>query len=190
MNAAPTSARPRYSSARQARRCRRARAFTLIEILVVVTVMAILASIALPTLAGASAPLTRPIADLLENDLRLARFESMGSMRETVLVVGAERDRWWLQPAGELGADRALPPTLRIVGSDTLRPYEGHRLAITVNGEDLPDGDAVFASFDSDGTRNDSSVRCALTSPVDEGEIAAWRLDSRRIRMREEQGTP
>lgn len=165
------------------------RAFTLVEVLVVVIVLAILASVALPTLAGASAPIARPIADLLENDLRRARLEAMGSMRETVLAIGADRDSWWLQPAGdlnpELGRDRALAASLRVFGSGTLEPYAGHRLAVAVDGANLADGDAVLARFDDEGTRDASTARIALVSPIDEREIGSWSLESRRVRLRE-----
>ena len=170
------------------RRSRRrwASAFTLIEILVVVVVLGILASLALPTLAGAVAPLSRPVADLIENDLRLARFDAMGSMRETVLVVGEDRRRWWLQPAGELSQERALPASLRALGFDTLKPFEAHRLSVTVNGEELPDGDAVLVGFDSEGPRNDTTVVLSLVSPVNDTEVARWRIDPRRTRLRDE----
>ena len=164
-----------------------ASAFTLIEILVVVVILGILASLALPTLAGAVAPLSRPVADLIENDLRLARFDAMGSMRETVLVVGEDRRRWWLQPAGELSQEDALPASLRALGFDSLKPFEAHRLSITVNGEDLPDGDAVLVRFDSEGTRNDTTVVLSLVSPVNDTEVARWRIDPRRTRLRDEE---
>lgn len=180
---------------------RRLRAFTLVEVLVVVIVLAILASVALPTLAGASAPIARPIADLLENDLRRARLEAMGSMRETVLAIGADRDSWWLQPTGGVGAgqgsgvgpavapvlgrDLALAASLRVFGSGTLEPYAGHRLAVAIDGVDLADGDAILARFDDEGTRDASTARIALVSPIDQREIGNWSLDSRRVRLRE-----
>lgn len=165
---------------------RAARGFTLIEMLVVVVVMAILASVALPTLAGASAPLARPIADLLENDLRIARFEAMGSMRDTLLVVGEARDRWWLQPAGELEPARALPASLRVIGVDTLKPYEGHGISVLINGEEPADGAVILAQFDSEGTRNDTTIHIALTAAMSKSRLATWRLDPRRTRLREE----
>ena len=176
----------RRSERRRSER-RWASAFTLIEILVVVVILGILASLALPTLAGAVAPLSRPVADLIENDLRLARFDAMGSMRETVLVVGEDRRRWWLQPAGELSQEDALPASLRALGFDSLKPFEAHRLSITVNGEDLPDGDAVLVRFDSEGTRNDTTVVLSLVSPVNDTEVARWRIDPRRTRLRDEE---
>lgn len=169
----------------------RLRAFTLIEVLVVVLVLAILASVTLPTLAGAAAPIARPVAELLENDLRRGRLEAMGSMRETVLVIDAERDGWWLQPAAELSRERALAASLRVFGSGTLAPYAGHRLTVSVDGVDLADGDAVLARFDEEGTRDASTARIALVSPIDDGELGRWSLESRRVRLREaEQETP
>jgi prepilin-type N-terminal cleavage/methylation domain-containing protein len=159
-------------------------AFTLVEVLIVILVLAILASLVLPSLANASTPLVRPIGDLLEADLRRARIESMGGLRETALVVGAERDRWWLQPLGALGEDRALPSSLRVFGSGSLRPYADHRLGLWRNGAALPAGDAIVAQFDLEGTRDDGAIGFALMDPTGSIELARWTLPPQRTRLK------
>lgn len=172
---------------RPGRHRRALRAFTLIELLIVIVVLAILASLALPTLAAATGPLARPIADLLENDLRLARLEAMGATRSTTLVIGASRDRWWLQPADEPAQERAFPATLRIIGADLLKAYEGHRLDVTVNDEELAAGDTAVALFSASGTRDDATIRLELHSPLEGGVLARWRVDPGRTRLRDDE---
>ncbi len=165
---------------------RRPRAFTLVELIVVIAVVAILASIAIPTVAGAVTPLARPVAELIECDLRRARLESMGSARETLLVVGEDRDSWWLQPTGEVTSERALPAATRVFGSGTLGPFAGHRISIAINGSEAESGDVVIARFDAEGTRDAATVVVTLVSPIAEAEMESWRIEPRRTRLRSE----
>ncbi|MFN9076552.1 MAG: prepilin-type N-terminal cleavage/methylation domain-containing protein, partial [bacterium] len=97
-----TAARPDGTRARRLRHGRLMRAFTLIEILVVVAVIAILASVTLPTLAGATAPLARPSADLIEDDLRRGRGAGRAAWRAPGEEVGAYRARSRLQAAADV----------------------------------------------------------------------------------------
>lgn len=166
---------------------RRPRAFTLVEVMVVVLVLAILASVAVPSLVGATAPLARPIADLIETDLRLGRLEALRSSEATILVVGEDRASWWLQPDGEPSRELALPATLRVFGSGTLDPYGGHRLVIALEGGDAPEGDVVVARFDPEGTRDESTIDFTLVSPLGEAELGVWRLEPRRTRLRDQE---
>lgn len=165
------------------RRCAR-RAFTLVEVLIVVLILGIMATLALPNLANATAPLTAPIGELLAEDLRRARLESMSLLKETVVVVGADRDRWWIQAAGELDEARALPSSLRILGTGNLRPYAAQRLEVALDGAPPPKGDAVLARFDIEGTRDDAALSIALVGASDDLELARWHVAPQRTRLK------
>lgn len=144
---------------------RRARAFSLMEMLVVVALLGILASLVVPNLAGATTPLPREVGRVLELDLRRARIESIAAVREVQLVVGRERDRWWLQPSGAIDARRALPSSYRVLGSGNLAPYGGLRLGVELDGAAPPNSDIVVFSFNHEGARDAASVALSLLAP-------------------------
>jgi prepilin-type N-terminal cleavage/methylation domain-containing protein len=167
------------------------RAFTLIELLVVVSIIAILAAVVVPRLSNAAAPMPRPVADVIEADLRRARIEAMSSLQPTQLVVSADRARWWLQPTGSLGDDLAIPSSLRAFGFGTLGPYGGYTLEIRIGGGLAPEGDVAIATFDDLGTRDSEEVEISLVAPQGEGtqiseltDGVTWTLDAQRTRLR------
>lgn len=166
-------------------RTRRRSGFTLIEVLIVVLVLAIFASMVVPGLANAQAPIPRPLADLIELDLRRAAIESVGSVRETVLVIGKERDRWWIQPGGRIDASLALPTSQRVLGTGNLAPFAGHRLDIVIDGARLPRGDAVAAAFDQRGTRDRAAVELTLLQAADGAQVARWTLEAQRTKLKD-----
>jgi prepilin-type N-terminal cleavage/methylation domain-containing protein len=145
---------------------RGARAFSLMEVLVVIALLGILASLVVPNLAGSTAPLPREIGRVLELDLRRARIESIAAVREVQLVVGRQRDRWWLQPSGAIDARRALPSSYRILGSGNLSPYAGFTLGVMLDGATPPSSDVVVCSFNSEGARDAVPVEISLIEPV------------------------
>jgi prepilin-type N-terminal cleavage/methylation domain-containing protein len=144
------------------------RAFTLIELVVVVAILAVLAAAVLPGLANAATPTARPVVDLLEADLRRAKIEAMSALQPTQLVVAADRRRWWLQPLGELGDDRALPSSLRAFGFGALSPYEGFTLDIRINNVLADAEDVAIAIFDDLGSRDAREVEITIVSPATE----------------------
>jgi prepilin-type N-terminal cleavage/methylation domain-containing protein len=162
---------------------RLARAFTLVELLLVVLVLAVMASLVVPTLANALAPIAEHVAALLESDLRRARLHSMGTLRPSVLVVGADRDRWWLQPAGPISEDRALEGSLRVLGQGNLAPFTGHRLEVAFAGADAPEGNVVAATFDLEGNRDAREIGFALRPTDAEEPIARWTARPERTRL-------
>lgn len=158
--------------------------FTLVELLIVVLALAILSTLTVPMLASATTPLVRPIADLLEADLRRARLESIGAGQEVVLVVGGDRMQWWLQRAGPLDPANAIPTSHRLLGSGELRPFADHALAIKVDGADMDAGDAVLARFDVEGARDSTTIEVTFVSPGGLTELAQWRIEPGKTRLK------
>lgn len=163
----------------------RMRGFTLVELLIVAVVLAVLASIVVPTLGSATAPLPRPLADLIEHDLRRARIESIGQVREMMVVVGRDRDRWWIQTADAAGAQGALPNSVRILGRGTLAPFEGLALQLRVDGATPPSGDAVIAAYTAQGVRDNRTVDVTLVDQAEGATVARWRIASQRSRLQD-----
>ena len=172
-------------------RCRRCppTGFTLVEILIVAVILGILASVVVPSLGSASSPIPRPIADLLELDMRRARIESIGAVRETNLVIGKSRDSWWLQSVGKPDPTRALPSSMRQFGSGNLAPFAGHALEVKFDGAPAPDEEAVIAIFDENGTKSGVTVEIVLRPSTretpagndkDTSVLARWRIDPQR----------
>jgi prepilin-type N-terminal cleavage/methylation domain-containing protein len=160
-----------------------ARAFTLIEILLVVMILAITASLILPSLASAIAPSVDQVGALLDADLRRGRLNAMGSMQQTVLVVGRDRDRWWIQPTGTVSEDRAVASSLRVLGRGNLGAFDGHTLKVVLAGVDASAGDVVIATFDLEGNRNAGEIAVHLLGPDAVEPIARWTVRSERTRV-------
>lgn len=159
---------------------RRLRAFTLVEVMIVVLVVAILASLVVPSLASATAPLPRTIGDVLDADFRRARIEAVANVREMHVVVGADRDRWWIQPAGAARTAAALPSSLRILGTGNLASFDGLRIAPIVNGSPAARGAVAFAAFTAEGLRTNSRLEIELIAPAAEQPLARWRVEPQR----------
>lgn len=176
-NASHGRARHRWCPAR--------RAFSLVEVLIVVLVLAILASLVVPSLANATAPLPRTIADLLEADFRRARTEAIGTVREMQMVVGADRDRWWLQPSGPLEPARAVPASMRILGNDNLAPFAGIRLEPTIDGRTPSNGPVAFAIFSTEGLRTATRLDLALVAAANAQTLIEWRAQPQRSQLTE-----
>lgn len=160
-----------------------AKAFTLVEILLVTLILAVMASLVVPTLANASAPLNGQVSALLDADLRRGRLNSMGAMQPTVLVVGRDRDRWWLQPAGVISEERALDASLRVLGTASLSPFGGHRLEVLLAGTEAPAGDVVVATFDLEGNRDAVEIGFQLVGPQSDNPLAQWTVRPERTRL-------
>jgi prepilin-type N-terminal cleavage/methylation domain-containing protein len=157
---------------------RRARAFSLMEMLVVVALLGVLASLVVPNLAGATTPLPREVGRVLELDLRRARIESIAAVREVQLVVGRQRDRWWLQPSGAIDARRALPSSYRVLGAGNLAPYGGLRLGVELDGATPPRSDIVVFAFNSEGARDAVPVELSLLGPPEQPpQQSGWQAD-------------
>jgi prepilin-type N-terminal cleavage/methylation domain-containing protein len=161
------------------------RAFTLVEVLIVVLLLGILASLVVPSLANATAPLPRTVADLLEADFRRARIEALGAVAQMQLVVGADRDRWWLQPAGQLDPSRALPTSLRVLGNGNLAPFAGLALEPTIDGVAATRGPVAFAVFTPEGLRTGSRLELALVARATGGTLIEWRVPPQRSQLTE-----
>jgi prepilin-type N-terminal cleavage/methylation domain-containing protein len=161
----------------------RRRAFTLIESLLVVLILAIMASMVLPSLGGVTAPLPEHISALVESDLRRARLHAMGTMQRTVLVIDADRARWWLQAEGNLSEERAIDASVRSLGFGDLRAFDGFRLGVMVEGEDSPEGNAVVAGFDIEGNRDATAIELSLLRVGADEPIAVWRIQPERTRL-------
>jgi prepilin-type N-terminal cleavage/methylation domain-containing protein len=159
------------------------RAFTLVEIMIVVLVLAILASLVVPTLANAAAPLPRAIADLLEADFRRARIESLGSVREIHMVIGGDRDRWWLQPAGAPRQAATLPSSMRVLGNGNLAPFAGCTREPIIDTNRAPTGPVAFALFSPDGLRSDTRLDLALVGARGAGTLLQWRVAPQRSQL-------
>lgn len=159
------------------------RAFTLIEVMIVVLVLAILASLVVPSLANATAPLPRSIADLLEADFRRARIESIGTAREIHMVVGGDRDRWWLQSAGAPQPTAALPSSMRVLGAGNLAPFAGCTLQPTIDTKRVPSGPVAFALFSVEGLRSSTQLDLALVGASGSETLMQWRVAPQRSQL-------
>ena len=164
-------------------RRRFAKAFTLVEILLVVMILAITASLIMPALASAIAPPVDQVGALLEADLRRGRLNAMGSMQQTVLVVGRDRDRWWLQPAGTVSQERAVASSPRVLGLGNLGAFDGHRLDVVLAGVDAAAGDVVIATFDLEGNRDGGEIGIRLLGPEAVEPLAQWTVRPERTRV-------
>ena len=159
------------------------RAFTLIELLLVVLILAIMASLVVPTLANATAPINDQVSALLEADMKRGKLSAMGAMTPTMLVVGADRNRWWLQPAGKVSEESATESSLRVLGQGNLSPFAGHRLEVTLAGDEAPNGDVVVATFDLEGGRDTVEVGFQLVGPNADEPLARWTVRPERTRV-------
>lgn len=164
---------------RQARR-----AFTLIEVLVVVALLAIMASLVAPTFSNASTPMPQTLSSILEIDMRRASIEAIGRMSSVALVVGGERDRWWIEPVGPGGA-RGTPidGTTRLLGNGALGPFAGYRLDIGVNGEDAPAGSFDLFIFDTVGGRDERTISVGVLPPNSAVALETWNLEPQRTKF-------
>ncbi|MBS0449404.1 MAG: GspH/FimT family pseudopilin [Proteobacteria bacterium] len=79
---------------------RRARGFTLIELATVVTVAALLMTAAIPAIASwLGNARARTVAEMLQNDLRLAQVEALRRNRQTVFALTSSTPAWNTTPA-------------------------------------------------------------------------------------------
>ncbi|MEY3142081.1 MAG: hypothetical protein RLY21_574 [Planctomycetota bacterium] len=159
------------------------RAFTLVELLLVVLILAIMASLVVPTIANASAPINDQVSALLEADMKRGKLSAMGTLTPTVLVVGAERDRWWLQSAGKVSEESAIESSMRVLGRGNLSSFAGHRLEVTLAGDEAPNGDVVVATFDLEGGRDAVEVGFQLVGPNADEPLARWNVRPERTRV-------
>ena len=162
------------------------RAFTLIEVLVVALILAIMAALVTPTLTNASAPLPHSIATLLEIDMRRASAEAVARMAPTVIVVGDERNGWWIAPEATPAAE--IPGTRRLFGNGTLLPFAGYALTVELDGSAPDSGDAVLVRFDALGARDAGLVEIGITAPAETQPQASWTLEPQRTKFSIEDG--
>lgn len=193
MNGRAPIGRPKRAVHRGSHRSIR-RGFTLVEVLIVAIVLGILASVVVPTLGNASTPMPRAVADLIELDLRRARIEAIGAVRDTTLAIGQARSSWWIQSDIKPDPTKALPSSMRQLGSGNLAPFAGYVIELSIDGSPAADEDAAIALFDANGTRDGavveltlrSSARHTMPSPdQDASMIARWRLDGQRTTLTE-----
>lgn len=161
----------------------RANAFSLVEILVVVLIVATMAVLTMPLLASALTPPPDHFAAMLEADFKRARLAAMGRLRPMLVVVGSERDRWWIQLEGEPTPEDALRNSMRTFGAGTLGPFEGYRLAIRVGGADIADGNVTIATFDLEGNRDAAELRIELQAPGADAAGGTWTVRPERTRL-------
>lgn len=157
--------------------------FTIIEMLIVVIVLGVLASLVIPSLASATLPIPRSLADLVEYDLRRARVESVGMVSEVNMVVGRDRDRWWLQRAGTANVAAALPSSVRVLGRGSLGGFEGLRLELRIDGATPPRGEAAVATYSPQGERDRRTIELRLLEPDTKSELGRWRIDPQRSKL-------
>ncbi|MEY3142669.1 MAG: hypothetical protein RLY21_1162 [Planctomycetota bacterium] len=176
-------------------RRRLSRAFTLVEVLVVVALLAILATLVAPSLANANAtaPLPQTIVSTLEIDMRRASIEAIGRLTPVAVVVSADRNGWWVAELQD--PSTPIPGTARVLGNGSLGPFGGYTLEATVEGNELPVGNAVLCEFNTVGARTASPVTVQLRppesksgSPTTQDTGTVWRLEPERTRFEDDAG--
>ena len=169
--------RPRQPAAPRAPRG----GFTMIEMLIVALILATLAALVAPRLTTANAPVPDSIASLLEADMRRTAVEAIARMEPTAIVVGEDRDRWWIALASSPATE--LPGTVRIFGNGALGPFNGYALRVELDGAAAAAGTATVMQFDALGGRDAQQVRVGLVEPGETEPGGFWTLAPQRTRF-------